>query len=258
MSKMGSHLMDTDLFLSGNEQWAKLEQEWGNPIDLETEDDRPTKIAPAYSTLDLKRTTFNSPYLFKKAKKKVGRQYSKKSATLDYKDFLKDLEENEPRELPLKQFYYISGQIISALSVDEICDRIDDIFRSIERLCSTTSTINKKKTLPERVQCSIDVSDLSFDDTIEGKEKCDSDDVDRYIDEAFDQLNATIDTINNMIEDNDINKMNQSNRESVTTLVRKFSSFLKSPVANKNPKRKRQCNDKFRDLAEFWKSKALE
>lgn len=255
---MSSHLIDTDVLLSGNEQWTKLEQQWGNPVDLETEEDRPTKITPAYSTLDLKRTTFNSPYLFKKAKRRVGRQYSKKSATLDYKDFLKDLEDDGPRELPLKQFYYISGQILSALSVDEICDRIDDIFKSIERLCSATSTIHKKKILPERVQCSIDVSDLSFDDTVDEKENCDSDDVSRYIDEAFDQLNATIDTFNDLIDDNDINKMNQSSRDTVTTLVRKFSSFLKSPVVNQSPRRKRQCNEKFRDLADFWNSKALE
>lgn len=255
---MSSHLIDTDVLLSGNEQWTKLEQQWGNPIDLETEDDRPTKISAAYSTLDLRRTTFNSPYLFKKARRKVSRQHCKKSATLDYKDFLKDLEDDVPRELPLKQFYYISGQILSALSVDEICDRIDDIFKSIEKLCSATSTIHKKKILPERVQCSIDASDLSFDDTVDDKEKCDSDDVSRYIDEAFDQLNATIDTINNLIDDNDINKMNQSNKDSVTTLVRKFSSFLKSPVVNQSPRRQRQCNEKFRDLAEFWKTKALE
>lgn len=255
---MSSHLIDTDLILSGNEQWTKLEQQWGNPIDLETEDDRPSKISPTYSTLDLRRTTFNSPYLFKKVRRRVGRQYSKRSATLDYKEFLKDLESEDPKELPLKQFYYISGQIISALSVDEICDRIDDIFKSIERLCSATSTIHKKKTLPERVQCSIDASDLSFDDTIDEKEKCDSDDISRYIDEAFDQLNVTINTINNLIDEDDINKMNQSNRDSVTTLVRKFSTFLKSPVVNQSPRRKRQCNEKFRDLADFWKSKTLE
>lgn len=255
---MSSRLIDTDVILSGNEQWTKLEQQWGNPVDLETEYDRPTKISPAYSTLDLRRTTFNSPHLFKKARRRVGRQYLKKSATLDYKDFLKDLEENEPRDLPLKQFYYISGQIFSALSVEEICDRIDDIFKSIEQLCSTTSTIQRKKILPEKVTCSIDASDLSFDDTIEEKEKCDSDDVSRYIDEAFDQLNATIDTINNLIDDDGISKMDQSSKDSVTSLVRKFSSFLKSPVVNHSPRRKRQCNDKFRDLAEFWKSKALE
>lgn len=255
---MSSHLIDTDVLLSGNEQWTKLEQQWGNPIDLETEDDRPTKISPAYSTLDLRRTTFNSPYLFKKSRRKVCRHYSKKSATLDYKDFLNDLEDSYPKELPLKQFYYISGQILSALSVDEICDRIDDIFKSIERLCSATSTIHRKKILPERVQCSIDASDLSFDDTVSDKEKCDSDDVSRYIDEAFDQLNATIDTINNLIDDDDINKMNQSSKDSVTTLVRKFSSFLKSPVVNRSPRRQRQCNDKFKNLAEFWKSKTFE
>lgn len=257
---MSSRLIDTDMLLSGNEQWTKLEQEWGNPIDLETEDDRPNKVSPAYSTLDLKKTTFNSPYLFKKARRKVCRQYSKKSVTsnVDYKDFLHDLDEEDHKELPLKQFYFISGQILSALSVEEICDRIDDIFQSLERLCSATSTIRKKKILPERVQCSIDVSDLSFDDTIDEKEKCDSDDVSRYIDEAFDHLNATIDTINNLVDDDNIDNMDQSTRDSVTTLVRKFSSFLKSPVVNRSPKRKRQCNEKFKDLAEFWKNKALE
>lgn len=247
---MSSKLLDADLILSGNEQWMKLDQEW-KPVDLETEEDQP-KLSPVFSTLDLRKTTFDSSFVFKKIRRKVGRNFSKKSiSTLNYKDFLQDLKEEERKELPMKQFYFISGQLLSALSVEEICDNIDDIFKSIEKLCSATSTIRlKKNKVSDVVQCSISASDLSFDDTIDEKEKSDTDDVDRFIDEAFEQLNSTIADLSSPQAD-------QSSRTSVTTLVRKFTKILRSPAVNCSPRRKRQCCDRFKDLADFWQNRAF-
>lgn len=241
---MCSTFLDPEAILSGNEQWIQLEEKWGEPIDLDTEEDNPPgKLQPVFSTLDLMKTTFDSSFLFKKVRRKVGRRLSK-AGVLDYKDFLQDLEDKKHQ----KDFYFISGQILSAASVDDICDTIDDIFKSVEKLSSATSTIRQKKTIPERVSCSISVNDLSFDDTPTEKEKSDTEDVEKYIDEAFDKLS----NFSNMTADD----VDDVTRESVTTLVRKFSSILRSPAVNCNPRRQRQRSSKFKELAEFWKSLA--
>ncbi|KAJ8725954.1 hypothetical protein PYW08_004137 [Mythimna loreyi] len=242
---MCSTFLDPEAILSGNEQWVQLEEKWGEPVDLDTEEDNPPgKLQPVFSTLDLMKTTFDSSFLLKKVRRKVGRRLSK-AGVLDYKDFLQDLEDKNQS----KQFYFINGQIMSAESVDEICDKIDDIFKSVEKLSSATSTIRQKKPVPERVSCSISIDDLSFDDTPTEKEKSDTDDVERYIDEAFEKLshysNMTMDDVDDVT------------RESVTTLVRKFSSILQSPAVNRNPRRQRQCCNKFKELAEFWRTQAF-
>ncbi|KAJ2953044.1 hypothetical protein O0L34_g7434 [Tuta absoluta] len=259
---MCTKLIDADLILSHNEQWMKLDQDW-KAVDLETEED--CRLSPVFSTLDLRKTTFDSSFLMKKVRRKVGRQVSKKSiasSDLDYKEFLNDLEDEKTKDLPLKQFYFISGQILSALSVEEICDKIDDIFKSVERLCSATSTIRKPKkkpVLPDLVQCSISATDLSFDDTEDPeKEKNDDDDVDRYIDEAFDHLNSTIASL---AAAESMDQLNESTKITVTTLVKKFSNILKSPVVQCSPRKakNRQIrSEKFRELAEFWNRKAME
>ncbi|KAI8434658.1 hypothetical protein MSG28_003191 [Choristoneura fumiferana] len=248
-------LIDTDMILSASDQWLQLEQKWGTPIDLDTDDDYTPVMKTVFSTLDLMKSTFDSSLLLKKVRRNVGRSFSKN--TVDYKDFLEDLHD-AVRNTPEKQFYYISGQIVSAVSVEEICENIDDIFRSIEKLCSATSTVRldqlkKKSSVYEVVQCSISTSNLSFDDTpvdTSVKEKSDTDDVDRYIDEVFGNFNSTIATLT---DDN----LDSSSKDSVTTLVKKFSSFLKSPRLVCSPKKKRQCCDKFRELAEFWQSQAF-
>lgn len=242
---MSSTFLDPEAILSGNEQWIQLEEKWGKPVDLDTEEDHsPGKLQPVFSTLDLMKTTFDSSFLFKKVRRKVGRRLSK-SGVLDYQDFLQELQEKNQS----KQFYFINGQILSAASVEEICDTIDDIFKSVDKLSSATSTVRKKNTLPEKVSCSISTDDLSFDDTPTEKEKNDSDDVERYIDEAFEKLNH----ISNMTMDD----VDDVTRESVTTLVKKFSSILRNPAVNCNPRRQRQCCNKFKELAEFWKSHAF-
>lgn len=251
--KMSPDLLDAESILSFNEQWKELDEKWGEPVDLETEEieDYTPKLKPVFSSLDLRGTTFDSPFIMKTVKKTIGRVMSKKSV-VDYKDFLQDLQHQIP-EVPKKQFYYINGQILSAYSVEDICDKIDDIFKSVEKLCSVqaTSTIRHKKSIPEVVHCSISYEDLSFDDTADSeKEKGDSDDVDRYIDEAFEQLNSTLTSIAQGLDD-------ETARDSVTTLVRKFSSILNNPVMC-SPRRKRQCGERFKDLAEFWRSRAFD
>jgi hypothetical protein len=246
---MSSKLLDAETILSYNDQWGKLEETWGKPVDLDSEEDMtPSKLRPVFSSLDLRKTTFDSSFLFRKVTKKIGRQLSKKSL-LNYNDFLQELQENAREQSSSKQFFYISGQILSAWSVEDICDKIDDIFKSVEKLCSATSTVRlKKKVVPEVIQCSISYGGLSFDDTEENeKEKGDSDDVDQYIDEAFDQLNSTLVSLANGEE------LGQT-KESVSTLVKKFSSILNNPMM-RSPRRKRQCSDRFRDLAEFWKNR---
>ncbi|XP_053626087.1 uncharacterized protein LOC128683976 [Plodia interpunctella] len=243
-----SSLLDPEAILSCNDQWMKLEKAWGNPVDLETDEDITPTLKSVFSTLDLKKTTFDSSFLFKKVRRKDGRQILKRSV-LDYKDFIHDLENDVPDNLPAKQFYYISGQILSALSVEEICDQIDDIFKSVEKLSSATSTIRqKKKVLPDFVQCSFSIGDLSFDDTNDSeKEKCD-DDIDGYIDEAFEQLNSTMASLGQELGE-------ESMKETVTSLVKKFSTIVKSPQVICSPRRQRECSNRFKDLTEFWKSR---
>ncbi|KAH9629231.1 hypothetical protein HF086_008313 [Spodoptera exigua] len=237
---MCSTFLDSEAILSGNEQWIKLEEKWGEPVDLDTEDDQPGQLQPVFSTLDLVKSTFDSSFLFKKVRRKVGRRLSK-AGVIDYQEFLQDLQQ---RDLP-KQYYLINGQILSAASVEEICDKIDEIFKSVEKLASATSTI-RKNPMPEKVSCSISTEDLSFDDTSIEKEKPEEDEVDveRQIDEAFEKLSH----FSNMTIEDD------ATRASVTTLVRKFSSILCNPAIQCNPRRQRQCCNNFKELAEFWKS----
>lgn len=244
-----SSLIDIDAILSENEQWLKLEEEWGKPIDLDIEEDQTSPLTPAVSTLDLKKSTFDSSFLFKKVRRKLGRQLSKKSTTsaLEYEDFLHDLRMDETRESS-KQFYFINGEIVSAASVDEICDKIDDIFKSIDKLASAANTIRKKeKSLPDVVNCSISASGLSFDDTVTISKERSIDNIDRCIEEALDRFNSTLASLDGVDE---------STIESVTTLVRKFSSVLSSPL-NCSPRRQRQCCVKFKDLADFWSNRAF-
>ncbi|XP_047512483.1 uncharacterized protein LOC125054555 [Pieris napi] len=237
-------IVDTDQILSENEHWKKLEEQWGIPIDLEVDesDDQP-KLRPVFSCLDLK-TTFDSSFLFKKVRRKLGRQLSKTSTktAADYQDFLNHL--HDPSKESSQQFLCIQNAI-SASSVEEICKKIDDIFRSIEKL-STCSIRKPKVKLPEIVHCSISASDLSFDDTVQDESHYDSE-IDRHMEEAFHDLSTIKST----------EHIDKSTLESVTTLVRKFSSILEHPTMKHSARRQKQCSEKFRDLAEFWKSHAF-
>lgn len=246
-----SAIFDADTILSENDQWRKLEREW-KTIDLIDVEDETPELKPVFSTLDLNGTTFDSSFLFKKVRRKVGRKLSKLStASIEYEDFISNIRDDS-RNDSSKQFYFVNGQITSAASIEELCDKIDDIFKSIEELTIATSTVrNKKKPVPDLVQCSISATDLSFDDTVSQNEVATSE-IDRQIEEAFEeafeQFNSTIATLDG----------DKSHVESVTTLVRKFSSVMNSPMIKCNPRRKRECCDKFKELTEFWKSRALE
>ncbi|CAH2086010.1 unnamed protein product [Euphydryas editha] len=241
-----SSLVDTETILSKNEQWKKLEEEWGKPIDLEVdaEDDLP-RIKPVYSTLDLKGTTFDSSFLFKKVSRKITRQLSKKSTTsaLEYYDFIRHLKEkpNSESNSITEQFHCINGQIMTAQSIENICNTIDDIFKSIDKLSSATSTIRKAK-FPETIQCSISATDFSFDDT-EDNDLTRYSEMDRHIEEAFDDFETS--------------EVDQPTLDSVTTLVRKFSVVLNDTAIRCSPRRQRMCCEKFKELAEFWKSRAF-
>lgn len=234
--------MDIDEILSENEQWKKLEEEWGIPIDLEVDgDDDTPKMKPVFSSSNLKSPTFDSSFLFKKVRRQVGRQLSKKStnSALEYNDFISHLRE-DPNKESSKQFYFVNGEITSATSIEDICAEIDDIFKSIEQLC--TGTIKKK--VPDVVQCSISATDLSFDDT---REMTNYSEIERHIDEAFEQFDVS-----------GIKGVDQTTLDSVTTLVRKFSHALNNPANRYSPKRRRECCEKFKDLADFWKNRAFE
>lgn len=249
---MTNKLLDVDLILRENEQWTKLDEEWGNPVDLDVEEDIPA-MQSRFSSLDLRKTTFDSSFLFKKVRRKVGRQLSKRSANLNYDDFLNDLKKLEKKEKKEKYFYFINGQIISAVSVEEICDTIDNVFSSIEKLCSATSTVRKK--IPNKIECSISTEDLSFDDsTISEKmpetyQSSDGENIDRYIDDAFDQLSCTIRNLSN-------DELDDATRESVTTLVKRFSLILNNSNIKRSPRRQECCN-RFRELADFWNNHAF-
>lgn len=237
-------IWDPEAILSINEQWIQLEQKWGNPIDLESEDDQPSRILKTmFSSLDLRKTTFDSSFLTKNIR-------PKESPLVNYKEFIKDLEATATKDVPRKEFFYINGEIMSAASVEEICDKIDEIFKSVDKLTSATSTLRlKKHPLPEIVNCSISTADLSFDDTRKKAEPpCASlGDIDKCIDEAFQQLNTF----------SDLSDGKEGSRGTVTSLVKKFSIVLKSSFVNKAPKRKRECCDRFRELAEFWNGNAF-
>ncbi|CAK1545058.1 unnamed protein product [Leptosia nina] len=228
-------IVDIDDILSENDQWKKLEEEWGNPIDLEveTEEDQP-QITRVISCLDLK-TTFDSSFLFKKVRRNLGRQLSKKStaSALEYNEFISDLR---PSRESSQHFF----NIVSTASLDEICRKIDDIFKSIDKL----STCSMKRKLPEVVDCSISATDLSFDDTVQDSY---SSEIDRHMEEAFQELSSI----------KGAEQIDQSTLESVTTMVRKFSRILEHPIMKCSRRRQRQCSDKFKDLAEFWNSRAF-
>ncbi|XP_063378581.1 uncharacterized protein LOC134665536 [Cydia fagiglandana] len=238
-------LLDAETILAGIEQWLQLEQKWGSPVDLDDaqEDlDRTPKMKTTFSSLDLKKSTFDSSFVFKTAERKLGK-HSKKS--MEYLEFMEDLK--TPKRI--KPFSYVSGEILSASSVEEICEDIDDVFKSLEKLCSATSTVRfsqvkKRPSINDIVQCSISAADLSFDDTIEP-----SQDVDRYIDEVFDNLHTTLASLSRTLDD--------SAKETVTHLVKKFTTILKSPILKTSPGLKRICGEKFRDLAAFWQGQAV-
>ncbi|CAH2244236.1 uncharacterized protein LOC120624484 [Pararge aegeria] len=246
-----SSIFDADTILSENDQWRKLEEEW-KTVDLVDIEDETPHLKPVFSTLDLNGTTFDSSFLFKKVRRKVGRQISKIStASIEYEEFLSNIRDDSKNE-STKQFYFINGQLTSAASIEELCDKIDDIFKSIDELSIATSTVRlsaKKKKVPDVVQCSISATDLSFDDTASQKEVTLSSEIDRQLEEAFEeafeQINSTIATVEG----------DKSHIDSVTTLVRKFSSVMSSPMIKCNPRRRRECCDKFKELTDFWKNR---
>ncbi|GBP69216.1 hypothetical protein EVAR_54176_1 [Eumeta japonica] len=256
---MDRTILDTETLLSENEHWTKLTEEWGPPVDLETEDgpSPDTGLPSLPGTLNLKRQTFDSAVFLKSLKKKIYNGSSKKPVLEEnYEQFLHDLERRCPRENHEKSFYFVGGQIISAVSVDEICEDIDNVFKSVEKLCSATSTLRPKtkNRLPKTVECSISATDLSFDDTSDELEKDTVADeaVARYIDEMFDALNNTISVLQTSGSSN--NSSGRTDRNvSVTALVQRFSSFLDNPVLKCGPRGRRQCCEKFKELAEFWK-----
>ncbi|XP_034840176.1 uncharacterized protein [Maniola hyperantus] len=252
-----SSIFDADTILYENDQWRKLEEEWKTIDLIDIEEETPT-LKPVFSTLDLNGTTFfDSSFLFKKVRRKVGRQISKiSSASIEYEDFISNIRDDSRNDTS-KQFYFVNGQLTSAASIEELCDKIDDIFKSIDEMSIATSTVrnkrnSKKRIYPDLVQCSISATDLSFDDTASQKEVTCSSEIDRHIEEAFEealeQFNSTMDTLEG----------DKSHLESVTTLVRKFSSVMSSPMIKCNPRRQRECCDKFKELTDFWKNRAFE
>ncbi|XP_023945746.2 uncharacterized protein LOC112051370 [Bicyclus anynana] len=251
-----STIFDSDSILSGNEQWRKLEEEW-KTIDLIDVDDDTPILKPILSTQDLNKTTFDSSFLFKKVRRKVGRQISKISnASIEYEDFISNIRDDSRNE-SIKPFCFVNGQLTSAASIEELCDKIDDIFKSIEELSIATSTIrNSSKKVPDIVQCSISATDLSFDDTVSQKESTFSSEIDRHIEEAFEEaFEDALEEFNSTITTMDGDK---THMDSVTTLVRKFSSVMNSPLIKCSPRRRRECCDKFKELTDFWKNHAFE
>lgn len=237
---MGTKLLDLETILLRNEQWMKLEEDW-KPVDLDedrTEEDNEPAMTTMLSALDLKKTTFDSAQLLKKVRRKVARQLSDKSI-IDYNDFIRNLQNNEAND---QQFFFVNGQIISAVSIEEICREIDDIFKSIDRLASATSTLRNRK--PDVVQCSISAGDLSFDDTID---QIDEEKIDQCIEEAFEDLSGSFTSV----------CQNETSQESVTTLVKRFTSLLNSPTIQCGPRRQRQCCSRFQALADFWNNRAF-
>lgn len=243
---MNRTLIDADSILSEIDQWNKLDTEWGSPVDLETEEREliNPEVASFLSTLE-RKVTFDSAIILKTIREKTVKNVSKDTSTLNYEKFLEDLKKNSSlrNEQP---FCFVDRHVHAASSVSTICSKIDAIFRSIEQLCiENTLGSNKKKkerfVLPDVIQCSISTGGLSFDETKESMDK----NLDSYIDELFEFFNNTLESLQEMDNSEDI-------QESVSTLVRKFSTFLCNPVL-KCARRKRQCSEKFRELTEFWK-----
>ncbi|KAM3961303.1 uncharacterized protein ACR2FA_004640 [Aphomia sociella] len=253
---MSINLLDTDQILAENEEWVRLGELWGNPIDLETEEDlAPSKLKPVLSTLNLKKSTFNSSFLFKKKLAPVNKKTSEDADSLSYEDFLGDLDQFVPSGKPVKQFYFVNGEILSAMSVEDICNEIDNFFNCLDATCVKTSTIREKKTpkkdkkkIPDFGECSTPVGVLSFDETVQSKKnnilKRDTS-IEDFIDKAFEQINLLSDSVSDA---------KHSTRNTVTELVRKFKSMFEEPAVKCNPRRKRQCANNFKELTEFWKN----
>lgn len=261
--KMSRSLIDADSILSNIDQWNKLDTEWGTPVDLETEDHDYfiPEVESRFSTLEHKRPTFDSAVLLRNIRRTIRRSASKNipNSKLNYEGFIQDLELSTDHKMAEKQFYFVGGEIISAMSVKDICKSIENIFKSIEQLCTATSTVRKKtrntSKITNIVECSISATGLSFDDTSESNEILQN--VDQFIDELFNVLDCTLTSMQNCsIQEESIDQLNdQSVHESVTSLVKKFSSFIDSPAIKCN-KRRRQCSERFKNLIQFWKSQS--
>ncbi|XP_052750864.1 uncharacterized protein LOC128200687 [Galleria mellonella] len=134
---------DTEM-LPMNKQWKCLKEEWGEPMDLDTDEDitPSTRKRVNCDNTDLKETTFNSSYIFKDPNEKT-------------------------REKGRHRMYqgYVAGEVLSAGIVENICEEIDEIFKTADILSFNTSTISKMKTntkpttkqnaIAEIVECSI-------------------------------------------------------------------------------------------------------
>lgn len=253
---MNRTLIDADSVLSEIDQWNELEAAWGTPVDLETEDQDifTPEVASCFSTLD-KKPTFDSGAILKKMQKKFARKVSKKLETsnLGYEEFLQELDmDNQDQDTNEKQFYFVGGNILSAMSVNDICNKIDAVFKSIEKLSTLTSTVRLKKNNQEKkfsdiVACSMSTNGLSFDDTKSSKA---DEDMDAFIDQLFD-IDKSIISLQCSVR---MNKSGDEIQESVSTLVRKFSSFLENPVIKCSRKRRNSSKEKFKELADFWKN----
>ncbi|CAG9794011.1 unnamed protein product [Diatraea saccharalis] len=241
---MTSILRDANDILATIDQWRKLEETWGNPIDLDTDSDEGD--IPS-SPPQLHRCT--SSFLFNSAKEQVWCQFSEKSALLDYTEFLQGLQHVDTVDEPRKESYVVDGQILSALSVELICNNIDDIFKSIEDLYTVTSTMRRRKENVKEavVERSVSYGRLSFDDTADTE--MDTGDIDKYIDEAFQWLNSSKASITAKSADTD-----NATKNSVTALVNKFSNIFKRP-ALRGPRRRRESNNGFQNLIDYWRSK---
>ncbi|CAG9794009.1 unnamed protein product [Diatraea saccharalis] len=129
-----------------------------------------------------------------------------------------------------------------------IYNKIDVIFKSIEDLFTVTNTIQRRKEYVEEavVERSVSYGGLSFEDTADTE--IDTGDIDKYIDEAFQWLNCTKVSITAKSADTE-----NATKNSVTALVNKFIKILKRP-ALRGPRRER--NDRFKDLTDYWRCKS--
>ncbi|XP_052750865.1 uncharacterized protein LOC116413390 [Galleria mellonella] len=156
-----------------NDQWMRVDEEWGGPVDFETDEElTPSMIKHVnFHTLNLKKAIFSSSNIFEDAEKMLPMNNQWRCLKEEWGEPM-DLDTDEDIT-PSTRKRYVAGEVLSAGIVENICEETEEIFKTADILSFNTSTISKMKTntkpttkqnaVAEIVECSILVS---FDDTI--------------------------------------------------------------------------------------------
>ncbi|XP_031768474.2 uncharacterized protein LOC116413422 [Galleria mellonella] len=214
---MASIFLDTDEILSNSEQWSRLEEEWGQPIDLDMEEELTREDS---SILNFGPTAANSC---------IAIEHLLEEPTEDYNEFVKN-------------FNQFSGQFnndrkydLSSMSplVDVMADEVDSMFESIEILACFDKKQQRRTLYTTR----------NGQHKSERKES------------RKDNVNlSTSDVSEELARESNINRRGGNlfirKSQTITELVKKFSLALYRPAVERKSRRPRH----FVNVIEIWKN----